>query len=693
MIISTEADSPADYTELTGLVTAAATRFTLQRINLAFSAFLTHTAHTYWDACLCAENDSILFVQAIAGSNMDCLTLADGEVAWTTVDTGISATGFTGVSIVCPAGDDTARIFYASAEGLYYIETTDGGATWGAQQTVDASITDLTEVAAVSLTKVHYTTYDGNNTRLNIYENTGSWTDTNSDIYYPDSFSGFDAESSPDDGFDVLVWCAFGFMRYDSQRQGAWSIREQNGRYSDPTELDVIDEYVLGTDSRTDIRLSLMNGLLFATYIATDKDHAAACFSRSIDGKHWMHRQPIGNSRTEEGILVNIGDYVHFITSAADYRSRSTIMSENSTVEYDVTARNLSYQAGRTLMHTSRHEYSNEDDWFSFVMDPSRWQIKEELGYYDEDGNALYQTIALVEADRIGKKAAGSEETVWMTCRDRLAWMGGWTEADNYEEWESQLRHWDDYENTIDPADDKSVLPYSGLKYVASIHGHWGTENNELHLKSNNKEGVAWCTRDKFVAHTIDQQAIMVPTANNNEWAGIAFRAVDDDNYWVAEYDETTDAVRIRLKLEGVWQAAAATTGALSWSPGVWYWLRVEARLSHILVYYSTDGITWTEGIDHVDTTGSISLLPFQEGYVGHAGMGYSDEDIEPGLPAPYEPPAPTIPDEDEVFGQLIVGSREAGCAYCEKDEFIANTHTWIAMSNGLDVPGVSLYP
>jgi len=167
------------------------------------------------------------------------------------------------------------------------------------------------------------------------------------------------------------------------------------------------------------------------------------------------------------------------------------------------------------------------------------------------------------------------------------------------------------------------------------------------------------------------------------------FRALDKDNMWLAYYDQAADKVKLRQKIEGTWQTAVAETGALSWSVATWYWLRVEARLSRFMVYYSTDGLNWSLGPSYVDVSDSAIRTHYKEGYVGHAGYGFSDEDTEPPEPDPYVPPTPVAPFDESVFGQIIAGSRTAGAAFLSATDFLnESSPVWTLMNTGFDVPG-----
>ena len=137
------------------------------------------------------------------------------------------------------------------------------------------------------------------------------------------------------------------------------------------------------------------------------------------------------------------------------------------------------------------------------------------------------------------------------------------------------------------------------------------------------------------------QEGVYVPTTGNNEWAGVPFRADNEDNYWEAYYNEGDDTIKIRQMRGGTYQTPVATSGTLGYGPAMWIYIRVEARLSKFTVYHSSDGATWTLACEYTDTTNSFERAAYMEGYVGHSGYGYSDKDTEPTEPPSYTPPPP----------------------------------------------------
>jgi len=616
--------------------TPAMRRLTLQRINWVFESFDEQaTRAALWDVEWCAgttsqairtyrEADQVLHIERFNGTT------------WSAVGTTVASVGPVAPSVVC--SEDAVRIFYYKAGDICYIASSDGGATWGSEVEV-AELAGTVCLAATGLNTVHVAASDDHNTHLFLYEYiVDAWVEAESDIHYPYEWDGFDAETIG--GRDVLVFTARGPTRYESPRQGVWAIRVKNHHWSDPIEVEVIDEYD-EDNVRAGVRLSQFNGRLWASYVATDGGHVAMCYAASSDGLRWQHRQPVGGSVQWEGKITHFGDYVYLMDADTTYRSASTVLSGHSTVEEEITDYVDGYRVSRQGMHQSSLVMHNEDGHFDSYLDTfNRYQLLEELGYV-VGGASLVQQVALTEIDAVAHREDVPANMIEFVCRDHLSWMADRSEADHYQEWVSQLRHYDDFVNVNDPLSGKEVLN-TGLAHTAQMGGHWDTDFNELHLCSNNKEGLALCSISKFIGHTVVQEAVRVPSAGNDEWAGITFRALDEDNYWCAYYNEGDDTIKLRQKRGGEWQSPLASSTTLGYGPQMWIWIRVEAKLSLFTVYCSSDGLTWLLAFSPcVDITNSFERAAFQEGYVGHAGYGASDEDQEPVQPPAYDPPAP----------------------------------------------------
>jgi hypothetical protein len=614
VIQQSESDrSVAEYATLQALTTGATYTFTLQRINFKWSKENgTGRGGKAFDVATVPSG----FVRAWwEGTNhLKAELYASGS--WSDVVDVSSILITTGPTVVCSGS--TVRIFYGSNLNVGYRESTDGGETWGDWTQIASFSNSVDFVAPVSLTALHVVTNDGNNSRLHYLEYSGSWSTTDSNVYVPHEFESFDAETLGDK--DVIVFACDGPTRFSSQRQGIWRIFYQNGYWSDVGELDVIDEYratagysggyYQGACWRKSVKLSKIDGKLWATYIGMDDDVDLTGYSVSSDGQNWQLRQPFKDYDWEGKILLS-GSYAYLFSDGEMYKSASTVLTGNSTADTDITSRAKAYSATRYGMHQSSIELSNEDGALTSLLDdPNRYQVKEELGYYDGSGNKLTQTVALTEVDTVALNEEDETSIIVLSGRDRLAWMADQVEAEHFETWESQLR---------------LVDLFDSLGHTAVLTGTWSDNPalDELQLISDGEEGFALCTAEAFIGHTIFQCAIKIPSSTAGHYAGLLFRSDSQaENCFSVRYNAGDDKIKLKARSGGAWGSVLAETGAMGWSTDTWYHLRVEAVGQRIQVFYSTysasdpwHSIDWTLAFTYVDTS-----YGYEEGYVGYCG-------------------------------------------------------------------------
>ncbi len=515
------------------------------------------------------------------------------------------------------ASGTTIRVFYNNGSNIVYKESTDEGDTWGSAQTVMSS-TNVDHLAAASTTRLHYVTYDTYNSRFRYVKySLGAWTSYSGDLYYPGQLENLSAVKM---GYhDIIAFSALGPKRYTLQSQGIWMTRVQSitrkntTLWCDPREVDVLDEYVSNTNDRTFPHLALVNGLLFCTYVSNDAGSKQCSFSRSETGRFWEIRQPLGpfnGSDAFRGKLLALGTRIYYVGAGYSYWSSSTVLSGNSTVETDYTSRVGSYQAVHQRARQIKLDLHNDDAGISAALENDRWQIKEELGYYASDGDPLLVQVGQLEIDTITRANTPATNIVTLVGRDRMSWLSDRSGADQYEERESQLRHWDDYTGD------------QGMRYTAVMDGTWDTDSSTLRLEADGNTGSAMCSRKKFIGHTVVQAGIKIPTNGGTEWVGLIFRAQDSDNFWYAYYNDADDKIHLQRRYNGAWGSPVASSAAMGWTGGTQYYMRVEARFSRFVVYTSTAGKIWTQTLTYVDQTMGGAVPAFQEGYVGHIGKG-----------------------------------------------------------------------
>lgn len=300
----------------------------------------------------------------------------------------------------------------------------------------------------------------------------------------------------------------------------------------------------------------------------------------------------------------------------------------------------------------------------------------------------VVQTV-LADVDVLGGNEQLPTDHIQLVGRDLLGRMRSF-QADQVNEWESQIIGGDNFENSDD-------TPYSGLRHTAVQEGHWKTEDNELYIVPNESPCIAFNTYATEAINGSCQGGIKVAANDSDDYAGFVFRAYDKHNCMLAYYDADNDVIKLVSRQDNQ-DTEITDSSTMSWSVDTWYWLKVHFRYGYVTVYSSTDGITWVARIstevsgipngtswlwDNI-TTGAIPNLTGRMGYVAH---GYSDEDDSyspPPIIIPQEPVPPTDPPEQ---AQWIAGMDGGdGAAYCN-DIFNA-PYTWTFENEGLPTVG-----
>jgi hypothetical protein len=267
------------------------TRLTLERYNLTFaqkhSRGYGSTGQPEHDAGTALENGFATLLKVAVGTASDDMVFTKWSVASgleyddVSIVPGASLSDTAAPSMEITAGTQlTIRVFYIgeSDANIYYVESSDGGATFGAEQTVGA-LADAKAIASVSTTRVHCASHANGSTRFHVYDYNGSWSATNSLIYWPHQVDHIDAITIGDR--DLIVFYSEGPIWGDEyQEGGVYGIWYEHSRWSDIFKIDVLDEesdYAY----RKYPMLSTANSLYFLTlYISEgDEDYNTAVLS------------------------------------------------------------------------------------------------------------------------------------------------------------------------------------------------------------------------------------------------------------------------------------------------------------------------------------------------------------------------------------------------------------------------------
>jgi hypothetical protein len=627
--------SAANYNALAALTTGATYELTLQRINWALTS-LEGTPDTTKRSDAVASDDYVVMARNSGSTTIQVYTIAEsGTKTLRDTVTGVQTTAPFGLHY--DVGDDYVTLYYASSTTLYYQESSDGGVTWGSAQTV-RTLSNIKHVAPTNRRIVHYATNDGNNTRLHYSEASPSWSHTDSDWYYPATLESFDAEALDWSWMNptLLVFTAVGPVRFRSRNlQGVWGVIFDSEQWGTPFDIDVVDEY-FDSDGYYDVgaadgqnvfcrearrrwvRLGMMDDKCLITYLSSDTEHVGTCYAFSGDGIHWQHRQPLG-APNWDGKIVARGNYTYLVNNAGTYRSSSTVLSGNSQVNTTLTSDVESMDISRDRMAQTSIVLANDDGAYtSLVTDDNRYQVKEELGYFN-GATPIVQQTALYEVDVVTRSRDKGVDTVTLSARDRLAAMTDRVHASEFELRESQVARIDTFED---------------LGGTAGHTGSWAVveADDELILQSNDSIGLALFTVDAHLWNFHAQVCFEIKSGTATvKDAGLMFRSDSAvENFWCASYNAITDTLYLTERRSGSWQTAVDSVASMGWSLDTWYAIRVECYLNQIRVYTCVPGANWQDDWQNFDWTLRITYVDTSsslwDGYVGVYGQCYSNE-------------------------------------------------------------------
>lgn len=651
---------------------------------------------------------------------IDTLASEDGgDQAWATqilVATNVVSTVVISLAIT----GNSVRVFWYDGTNIKYHESADNGANWGAAQTTLA-VSDLTLLAATSMTRVHYfaETAKGNH-RLCVANSTlGVWSELASDIYWPfkptslDAIVGFHAEETCAGDNDVLVFSTdyppiisakvvgTTYTEYLVRVQGLAMIRYQNERWSEHQEFDLIDR-CSEFPSRYGVRLSKYeNEFGFLTYHRIDGefaayDHESVALSRSRDGLNWEAPYLLANTLDVATMAIHCNTFVYLLNSTTTYRSKSSGYFGDAQTTLDVTdyVSNISATAGQIQNVTIALENeANVLDALAIFSDDVNLQARVEMGYY-VGGDALLVQTALVDVPSYGNTRLVPVVELELDTLDELGRLNSVT-VDQSIERDSQIAGGDHFRSS-DGTD------YSGLRHTAGQEGAWKAPDGEqeLWLITNESPGTAFNTFCSYTWNGSAQCGINLPSTTSDDYAGLVFRAYNARNLYSVRYNADRDTIELIDRKDNI-ELRVEETAAMTWTVDTWYWLKVVFRYNLIGVYSSTDGYTWTQQFIY-EIPGVLSTaawtwaefvgrdIPNLDGRMGYCGTGYStDEDYYPDPPAPSypEPPVDPEPQDQWIFG-LSLGPAGEGVGAFYTDDIESVSPSYFAMNNGLNTLG-----
>lgn len=500
----------------------------------------------------------------------------------------------------------------------------------------------ISAYSAVSDDRIHYAIFNVVTKLTNLRVSDLSDV-TNSDIWYQYPIQSFEACEYNNSDVIVVATQTPGMVstkaeldqtyRYIEHSGGVLSWVYSNGQWSNHYEVDVVDN-ISETMIRRNVRLSVTHDRLTLTCFAATGELPYAISSyrhyHSKDGKHWSIGRilSLDEPPTYSGLkIVAVDDIAFALDAVSIYVSDCTMELGYSSpnVQLDISDDIASYSYSQNNASSASITIENQDgayDGHELININNQILLYHYAGYW-VDEELLMVLIGITEVDTLEFVYEADSQVINVVSRDFLAWMTDKYTSENSEYWEGQLVGADDYK-------DNTTTRYGGLRHSATQAGTWHTAENKLELRSNNKEGISFNTHNPYIWNGSYQSEFELSALSGTEYAGLVFRALDKDNLWHATYFQSTDTIQLRQRKGGT-DTLKASSPTLSWNADTnVHYLRVVFYYAHITVYYSGDGITWTEAIDYyangihdIETVGNLLL---DKGYVGQIASGYDPQ-------------------------------------------------------------------
>lgn len=660
MIIQSESGLDGEkYTLLKNARTDAFYQVVAHRNNLIFGEPLLSERSN--DS---ADFDAVIFddqLYRIADNTVEVFT--EEPMGWATVS-GFSQTDGALSSRLAADGTSLA-VFTRTASGV--SRNTYNGTSWSGWAQIHA-ISNLTFIAPSTPLRVHVAIWNDTN-KLSEFKtvqyNGSSWDLIATDIHWQFTITSMDAVALDEQDVIALSTGIPGAVRtrWANNRAsktiipsgGIIAFTYKYNTWSDHYEVDILDE-VSTFQQRLEVRLSRNGDLAYLTAFGVNGTSryffSTLRIYKTANGRSWSRGETLPLTAHAHGtLLLRLGDYCYAVQRAAIYQSDSTFFTGFSSpaTQMDITKYITSASSSRADMQQMSIQMTNAENWMAGTVIDGSDDIMLTLteGYWVDDPveKAGVQT-GLLRVDSVEKSSVLPKREAQITARDLLGNLYNRSMSEGYKPWTPQFVGGDNYY-------DYTNTGYGGTRHIGDAVGIWKTANNKLKLITSNEEGIAMSvftsesTNSVGIWNGSDQISFTLAMNDNDEFAGIIFRAHDKDNMEFVRYEQTSDRIRYYRRTAGQ-DTQIAQSDTLGWqAAGVLRHIRLMFRYGRVRVYTSPDGITWTETLSALGNgqpAGSGPTLP--SGYVGRIGKGFSDEDQwddDPGH----------IPDfewEEEVF-------------------------------------------
>lgn len=505
-----------------------------------------------------------------------------------------------------------------------------------------SSVTNGKFIAATSPTRCHvlrHLTLSYNYQFTYIDGIGGTDTLVQSDVWWQHPVQSFDAATDGSKDVVVIATQSPGLVRTKVDGTSVYHDYEPSGgvvaftvineMWSDHIEVDLIDN-MSGTRMRRSVRVTYTNDRFSITgfaYIAskynTIRTHK---LYTSKTGDLWSMGRilylPL-HSTAYSIVLYPHHERIYAISGSDVFWDESTSVvgkvSENNKIVFtrdnvsEHTIEHGEITSATLVIDNALGEYDNHP----IINTSNVIELYHYSGRYDLETNTPYYIlVAITEVDRIDIDHMQTNRTITLVSRDRMAWMADRTQSEETRYWEGGISFADQYS-------DFTETGYGGLVHTAIQRGQWETEAGDLWLKTPNEYGLSFSTHQIYHWNGSYKIHYNLSEANNNEYAGVVFRALNQENYMAARFEQASNEIRLYEYRSGSEITIMQSSGLNPVNPmvgSIW----VHFKYGRVKVFFADDGVNWRLAINTVVSGMPDTYInPFLDrGYSGQVAKG-----------------------------------------------------------------------
>lgn len=563
--------------------------------------------------------------------------------SWTTLATPAIASD---VAIWASGTDGTIDVYYFSnSTTLRRIRSTDYGVTFAAAETV-ATVTNPSgywlHAATARSNECFYTDFfSGEYADIKRAIYSAGWTSTAWPHRHKSKFSDkYNRIAAIEIGNRALVVYSPGWDSSDTDIHATWY---ENNIWSRSWSLVPLDTES-SPNARRGVVLQKVNNEAWLSFVSRIPQYSGASVSNvfqsislkcSADGTHWTETDfPAEINGSYFSYFFTSGNYVYLVALDPNgeafwiYQAKGTSLTGNqhADVYQDVSNYVISWStslpesspgSGTTLL-------SNRDASFntSQILRAGAL-LKRRAGYKVGGANYLADVSReIIDEPRQDTGEVRNEFTI--SSFDYAKRLNDWRAEREYL-YNSQFKLYDKLSTKADNGSD--------LSNIRTWRGTWTITDADKKLKAATVAGGSDRSTALVGIPVVNCAQIQAKVRYDSALSGMAGFAVRvqgstaSENGYLIVYNPALGHEHLELYREvgSAWSAELTQSAALTWAAATWYWIAATTWYGKLLVYYSTDGITWNPAFTYTDadTTGI-----FITGYMGFEVKGNTSSTV-----------------------------------------------------------------